>query len=283
MTDAVTHTGTDTRTDTRTDTVAAFLAEAADIDALVAGLDETGWRRDTPAAGWTIAHQIAHLAWTDETAVVAATDPTRFAEYLAAAGADPFGYVDRTAAEGAHAAPGDLLERWRCSRERLGGILAQADSRSRMPWFGPPMSPRSMATARLMETWAHGQDIADALGVRRTPTDRLRDIAHLGVRTRDYAYAVHGLPAPTAEFRIVLTSPSGQLWTWGPKEGPEGGPDGRHDGNPDAVTGSAEDFCLVVTQRRTPEETGLVATGAARDWLAIAQAFAGPPARTDRP
>ncbi len=250
-----------------TDTLAAVVAEAADLDALVAELDDAGWRRDTPAAGWSIAHQIAHLAWTDEVALVAVRDPAAFGAALAAAGADPHGFVDTAAAEGAQAAPADLLARWRAARAALGDALADTDPSAKLPWFGPPMSPRSMATARLMETWAHGQDVADALGVTRTPTERLRDIAHLGVRTRDFAYAVHSRPAPTAEFRIELTAPSGDLWTWGPEDAT------------DTVRGSAEEFCLVVTQRRPAEATGLVATGAARDWLAIAQAFAGPPGR----
>jgi uncharacterized protein (TIGR03084 family) len=123
-----------------------------------------------------------------------------------------------------------------------------------------------MATARLMETWAHGQDVADALSVRRVPTDRLRDVCHLGVRTRDFAFRINGLEPPAGEFRIELTAPSGETWSWGPEDAT-----GR-------VTGSAEDFCLVVAQRRDHQETSLVAEGpAAQQWLPIAQVFAGPP------
>jgi uncharacterized protein (TIGR03084 family) len=123
-----------------------------------------------------------------------------------------------------------------------------------------------MATARLMETWAHGQDVADALGVRREPTGRLRDIAHLGVRTRDFAYRINQLEPPADEFRVELTGPDGEDWAWGPA-----GADQR-------VAGPAEGFCLVVTQRRELGDVDLTVTGeeAAR-WLTIAQAFAGPP------
>ena len=67
-----------------------------------------------------------------------------------------------------------------------------------------------MATARFMETWAHGLDVADALGVRRQVTDRIRHVVHLGVRTRDFAFATHGADAPGSEFRVELTSPSGE-------------------------------------------------------------------------
>ncbi len=123
-----------------------------------------------------------------------------------------------------------------------------------------------MATARFMETWAHSLDVAEALGVTPEPTDRIRHVAHLGVRTRNYAYSVHSLEPPAEEFRIELRSPSGELWEWGPA------------GAAQSVRGSAYDFCLRVTQRRHRDDLDLVATGPDADqWLDIAQAFAGPP------
>lgn len=246
-------------------TVQSFLDECADLDRLVAGLGDDDWRRATPAAGWTIAHQIAHLAWTDEVALLAAVDPTGFASVVDAAAADPLGFVDARAAAGAEPPYAALLARWRAGRAALAEALRQAAADARLPWFGPGMSPRSMATARLMETWAHGQDVADALGVVREPTERLRDICHLGVRTRDFAYRINGIEPPGGEFRIELAAPGGQVWTWGP-------PDAR-----DRVTGPAEDFCLVVAQRRELADTRLVATGEAATWLTFAQVFAGAP------
>jgi uncharacterized protein (TIGR03084 family) len=128
------------------------------------------------------------------------------------------------------------------------------------------MSAASMATARLMETWAHGQDVHDALGVPREPSDRLRHVAHIGVRTRDFAYLVRDLPVPSEQFRVELTAPSGEVWTWGPADAAN------------RVRGPALDFCLLVTQRVHRSDTALVADGAdAEQWLGIAQAFAGPP------
>lgn len=251
------------------DTVSAFLDECTDLDALVADLDEPSWARDTPAQGWTIAHQIAHLAWTDEVALLAATAPEDFSAEVAAAGRNPTGHVDEQAAKGAAAPPAELLARWRTGRQRLGTALRATPTDVKLPWFGPPMSPRSMATARLMETWAHGQDVADALGVRREPTTRLRDICHLGVRTRDFAYVLNNEEPPSAPFRIELTAPGGEVWIWG-------------EGGVDSVTGTAEDFCLVVTQRRRAGDTGLVATGEAARWLTFAQAFAGAPTTVAR-
>ena len=123
-----------------------------------------------------------------------------------------------------------------------------------------------MATARLMETWAHGLDVADALGVRRPATARLRSVAHIGVRTRDFAFTVHGLTPPAEPFHVELSGPDGELWSWGPQDAAQ------------TVTGPAEDFCMLVTQRRAPRELDVVAVGPdAQKWLTIAQAFAGPP------
>lgn len=128
------------------------------------------------------------------------------------------------------------------------------------------MSTASMATARLMETWAHGLDVAEALGVTRAPTDRLRHIVRLGVRTRDFAFGVHGLTPPFEEFRVELVAPSGELWSYGPEDAPQ------------RVTGPALDFCLLATQRAHRADLALTAEGEGADrWLDIAQAFAGPP------
>jgi uncharacterized protein (TIGR03084 family) len=241
-------------------------AEAADLDALVAPLTPAGWAGPSAAPGWTIAHQIAHLAWTDDIATLAATDADAFAARLDEAVADGRldTFVDR-AAEQWRARP-DLLGVWRAGRAALAAALRAVPDGVRLPWFGPPMSPTSMATARLMETWAHGQDVADALGVTRPATGRLRHVAHLGVRTRDFAYRLRGLEPPAAEFRVELTGPAGEVWTWGPADAAQ------------RVSGPALDFCLLVTQRRHRADLALVAEGPdAHRWLEIAQAFAGPP------
>jgi uncharacterized protein (TIGR03084 family) len=240
--------------------------ETAELDALVAALPEDGWQQPTPAEGWTIAHQIAHLAWTDDIAALAATDAEAFAAALQAALAEFEGYVDRAADEWSRQPTTDLLTAWRDGRQRLVDALLAVPDGTKLPWFGPPMSATSMATARLMETWAHAQDIYDAVGVQRPPTDRLRHVAHIGVRTRDFAYVVRDRPAPADAFRIELVAPSGEIWTWGPEDALQ------------RVTGPALDFCLLVTQRRHRDDLALVAEGADADaWLDIAQAFAGPP------
>lgn len=240
--------------------------ESARLEALVVDLPEEGWRTPTPAPGWDVATQIAHLAWTDEAAYAAATDKERWDDLVLEALADPEHAVDRAALTGSIAAPAVLLERWHRARSRLAEALRNYPAEQRMPWYGPPMSPASMATARFMETWAHSLDVHAALGVEPEVTDRIRHVAHLGVRTRDWAFSVRGLEPPAEEFRIDLTAPSGDVWAWGPEAAPQ------------TVTGTAYDFCLLVTQRIHRDDTALVATGGeATTWLGIAQAFAGPP------
>lgn len=241
-------------------------AESDELDALVASLAEDRWRAPTPAAGWTIAHQIGHLLWTDRGALVSVTDPDAFAYVVKTALEDPVGFVNTAADELAAVPPAELLADWRSTRARLHDALLTVDGGRKLPWFGPPMSGPSMATARLMETWAHGLDVADALGVTRPATARLRSIAHIGVRTRDFAFVINELTPPSEPFRVELRAPDGSLWAWGPEAAAQ------------RVTGSAEDFCFLVTQRRPLGELDVTASGddAAR-WLPIAQAFAGPP------
>ena len=245
--------------------------ESASLDELVASrLDD--WARPTPAEGWTVAHQIAHLAWTDDAAALAATDQAGFAALVDRALVDPEGFVDseaetiaRTALDGPSGSAA-LLTAWRQGRARLLEALRAVPPGTRLPWFGPPMSAASMATARLMETWAHGQDVADAYGVERAPTERLRHVAHLAVRARGFAYSVHGEAAPDAEVFVALASPHGSEWTWGDPAAAQ------------RIEGPALDFCLLATRRRHRDDLHLVAVGPdAEHWLAIVQAFAGPP------
>jgi len=245
---------------------ADLAAESAVTRALVAGLDEHGWRTPTPAVGWDIADQIGHLAYFDEVAVRSAVQPDEFRAELAAAAADGSinadviadRYRDRTGAQ--------MLAWFDTARADLLETFTKLDPRQRLPWFGPPMSAASSLTARLMETWAHTQDIADALGVTREPTGRLRHVAHIGVGAQAYSYAVRGQTPPDTRVRVELTAPDGTLWTWGP------------DDATDRVTGTALDFCLLVTQRRNRDDLAVTAEGpAAQEWMTIAQAFAGPP------
>lgn len=248
------------------DLVEDLQAESAALDALVGSLPAEQWATPTPAPGWTVAHQIGHLLWTDRVALMSIRDETAFRALVESSQSTTDTFVDDAAAECATTLPAQLLADWRSTRDQLHAALrAVADGR-KLLWFGPPMSAPSMATARLMETWAHGLDVADALGIQLAPSARLKSIAHLGVRTRDFAFAVHGLTPPAEPFRVELVAPEGVRWVWGPKEATQ------------KVVGSALDFCCLVTQRRPLGELDVVATGPdAQKWLTIAQAFAGPP------
>lgn len=249
--------------------VADLADEQADLDLLVAALDEAGWALATPAPGWSVRDQIGHLAFFDDTALLAVTEPGRFsamAEEMtagAARGADPMAeHLER-----GRSMPGaQVLSWWRSARAELLGAVADLDAGARVPWYGPPMSAASFVSARLMETWAHGQDVADALGAWRPPTGRLRHVAQIGVRARLFSFLGRGLEPPGEPVRVELVGPSGERWCWGEQDAPE------------RVSGSALGFCLVVTQRRHLADTDLVVEGdGACRWMAIAQAFAGPP------
>jgi uncharacterized protein (TIGR03084 family) len=253
----------------RLETVLADLAVEGDrLEALVAPLAADGWRAPTPAEGWTVAHQVAHLAWTDEAAVAAATDPAAWDLLVQQALEHPDGFVDAEAARGAAAAGPVLLTRWRASRSALARTLRDLPEGRKLPWFGPPMSATSMATARFMETWAHARDVAAALGVALPREDSVRHVVHLGVRARGFAFANHGLTAPVEDIRVVLVLPSGAVVEHGPADAVQ------------TVRGPAYDFALLVTQRAHRDDLDLAASGPdAEQWLDIAQAFAGPSGR----
>lgn len=240
--------------------------EQEELDAIVAGLDEDGWNTMTPAEGWTIKDQIRHLAYFDDRARLAATDAEAFKAYLQTSLQDLESYLKHLESAGTDLSGAETLEWWRRERQALIEAIAPMDRKTRLPWYGPDMSVMSSATARLMETWAHGQDIADALGLTRQPTDRLRHVAHIGVRTFGWSYINRQMEVPDTPVRVELTGPSGDLWTWGPDQAEN------------SVRGPAEDFCLVVVQRRHLDDTGLIVSGEiAKQWMLLSQAYAGPP------
>jgi uncharacterized protein (TIGR03084 family) len=246
--------------------LADLKAEEDALDLLVSELDEPAWAAATPAAGWDVRDTIGHLAVSEDLAGLSTTDPDAFAVELARLVEDMLKGELELVGRARSTPPAGVLAWWREARTAtLAGLWAH-EAKDRLPWFAGPMSAMSFATARLMETWAHGQDVADALGVDRLPTPRLRHVAEIGVRTRGHAFRNRGLPEPAEPVYVALDAPGGtDRWTWG------------DDTAADRVTGSAVDFCLVVTQRRHPGDTSLRTEGdAAREWIAIAQAFAGP-------
>jgi uncharacterized protein (TIGR03084 family) len=247
-------------------------AESTELDVTLGGLTQEGWTLDTPAQGWTVADQVSHLAYFDDAATLTSVDSDRFridADELMAVEVDFASIV----AERYRSRSGDELLAWfREARRNLLATFGPVDPSARLPWYGRSMSAASMVTARLMETWAHGQDIADALHQTVDPSMRLRHIAHLGVLTFRFSFESRGLAVPSIPPYVALEAPDGSEWTWGDPT------------TPFSVSGQALDFCRVVTQRRSVEDTELVRIGApAEHWLHIAQAFAGPPTLGPRP
>ncbi len=248
------------------------------LDAIVVPLSIAEWDTPTPGGSWRIRDQIGHLAFFDEQGRLAAIDPAGFEAGRDSALADVDAFTCEAERLGRDLTGTELRSTWRTARtamvDALGG-LAEADPSARLPWYGPPMSLRSFVTARLMETWAHGQDVVDALGLgadARPVTDRLRHIAFLGCVTRGWSYSVRGATAPDAAVRVVLGLPSGAVFE-------NGAPDA-----PDVIAGPVLDFCLVVTQRRNVADTSLSVQGpAAEEWMTIAQCFAGGPTLPPEP
>jgi len=246
--------------------------EQQELDVVVANLDEAEWETMTPSKGWDIKEQIRHLAYFENRAKLAASNPEAFKQWFEEMLQNLNTMTTHMETKGKDLTTGGTLKWWREERRALLEVLAKMDRKKRLPWYGPALSAMSFATARLMETWAHGQDIVDALGIIRKPTNRLRHIAHLGVSTLGWSYANRKMEVPDTPVRVELTGPSGDMWSWGPEEAE------------DTVKGLAEDFCLVVVHRRHVADTNLIINGeTAQQWMSIAQAYAGPPTEGPKP
>lgn len=246
-----------------------LVAEQHALDLVVADLTDEQFATPTPSPRWTVTDQLGHLTFFDTSAALAIEDPEGFAEHRAEllnSFDDDLAVDEATLGKFREREPGAQLLTWRSARLDLEAAARQLTNDSRIEWYGPSMGSKSFLTARLMEVWAHGQDICDALGVEREPTDRIRHIAQLGVITRGWSYLVRGEQPPEGDVHVALTAASGEPWTWGPEDAT------------DVIAGPAHDFCLVVTQRRHVADTALSVVGdLAADWMSKAQAFAGTP------
>ncbi|MGH8925794.1 MAG: TIGR03084 family metal-binding protein [Acidimicrobiia bacterium] len=243
-----------------------LVAEQDDLDRLVAALSPEQWYLPTAAEPWSIRDTISHLAFFDERQTQAILDPEGFGrEVNQRLTGDYNEYMAIGLNHGRSLESAEVLEWWRTARaEELTALWGLAPE-EQLPWYGPPMKARSAATARLMETWAHGHDVAEALAVERRPTDRLFHIAELGVKTFSWSFLNRGLEVPTDRVRVELTGPAGNMQVW-------------NQDSDESISGPALDFCLVVAQRINYRDTDLNIEGPiARQWMDVAQIFAGPP------
>lgn len=242
-----------------------LVAETADLEALVADLGSPAWTTPTPAEGWNVKDQVGHLAYFDDRAHEAMTDTEAFVRHRDEVLSHP-DFAERVAAESRRYDGPETLAWFHRARVGLVATARSSDPSRRVPWYGPDMSIASSITARIMETWAHGQDVADALHVERVPTARLRHVAFIGARALPNSFQARGRPVPDEPVRVELRAPGGGEWVFGPE------------GAANTVRGPALDFCLAVTQRRHLDDLDLATDGqVAREWMSIAQAFAGPP------
>jgi uncharacterized protein (TIGR03084 family) len=241
-------------------------SETAVLEGILDGLADEQWSWPTPAPGWSVTDQVSHLAHSDEVALLSATDRAGFEALLVRENESVESRTERWAQEHRHLSPGELTEWFARVRGELIDTFRALDPSVRVPWYGPDMSAAAALTARIMETWAHGRDIADTVGAEWAPTPGLRQVAHLCVRAMPNSFRARGRPEPEAPVYVALSAADGETWEWGPLDAEN------------RVTGDAVELCLVATQRRHPDDTSLVAVGpVAVEWLTIAQAFAGPP------
>lgn len=242
-----------------------FLEECETLAAVLQDLPDSDWTRATQFKGWTVNDVIAHLYFWNRAADLSLTDPDGFASFIArvmpgmqAGGMRPVENAEISERGRA------LYAAWQAQYRDMAARWAQADPRARVKWAGPEMSVRSSITARQMETWAHGQEIFDLLGLERQDSDRIRNIVVLGVNTFGWSHKVQGLAVPDRVPRLRLTAPSGDIWRFG------------DEASPDLIEGPAVDFACVVTQTRNVADTALRITGpVAQRWMQTAQCFAG--------
>jgi uncharacterized protein (TIGR03084 family) len=252
-----------------------YLDECTLLYDLLLEADDAVWDRPTQFKGWTFTDVIGHLYLFDHAAKLTLQDPVAFEEFmrekqsLVLSGGS---LKDFSRAWHGKSRGRDLLLRWRESCQEVSRVYLGADPSRRVAWAGPAMSVRSCISARQMETWAHGQALFDALGRARLEQDRIKNIAIMGVNTFAWTFTNRGLPVPSVEPYVRLTSPSGAIWEWNERD------------EENRLEGTAVDFCRVVTQTRHVSDTGLRLLGdAAKRWMADAQCFAGPPERPPAP
>ena len=248
---------------------ADFKAEAEALHALLATMTEADWARPTLFKRWTSNDIVQHLHAGDlmAAASVAGENPFRTMRAdIQQARDNGLTRVEETRQRLGNPTGKRLLDIWYATMAGLCEKLSAMPPDSRLKWAGPDMGVRMFTTARQMETWAHGQAIYDLMGAPRGATDRLRNIAEIGVRTYGWTFVNRGREAPGPAPYVRLTGPSDGYWEWN-----DPAADNR-------VEGSALEFCQVVTQTRNAADTALQATGApAKAWMRLAQCFAGPP------
>jgi uncharacterized protein (TIGR03084 family) len=233
--------------------VVALAEQHAELAGILAGLDDSDWRRASPCEGWTVADVVLHLSQTDELAIGSVQH--RFDEALAVL-TDGVGFADSIDAGAAVmverdrvASSASIHERWRRGAEILDRLFVDADPHDRVTWVAGELSVRTLVTTRLAECWIHTGDVANALGREQAPTSRLRHVARLAWRTLPYAFARAGREMAGA-VAFELAGPDDEPWSFRPDTTPA-----------TVIEGDGMELCLVAARRVDPRATGLRATG----------------------
>lgn len=245
-------------------TLSAFINDGEQFASLIDDIDQDQWDTPTPAPGWSVKDQVGHVAFVFDIAALACTDAHAFKRQMSDVAKVGFEAAVQSALTKYTAGSGeDTRERWRAKFSTVERAISQVDTAT-VPWLVKPLPPQVLTMAGMLEMFAHGQDIADALSRDIERTDTLAHLVHFVARTRDFGYESHGLTPPDHDFRFDVTLPSGRALSVGP-------PDAV-----DVVTGPAEHLCLLASRRRHVQDLDVSATGSqAQEWLHIAQAYRG--------
>ena len=244
-----------------------FREEVDELHAFLQTLKPDDWKRETAFMGWSIWDVVAHLHYFDVVSLASLESEETFAperQAVIVAAGQGRTLQDLALERFASLDAKSLLAQWLSTAHILADAVGQLDPKQRVPWFGPDMGVRMFTTARYMETWAHAQEVYDLVGAARVYTDKIKNIATIGVKTFGWTFANRKLEIPDPPPCVRLVAPSGEIWEW------------NEPSETESVRGSAVDFCHVVTQGRNVADTKLEVTGpTATQWMSIAQCFAG--------
>lgn len=235
-----------------------LVAEQQFLDQSLQRIPIKNWDRVTPAKPWTVRDTISHLADFAELAADALVGGEKVQEWRTATDLDAL--RQRAIKKGRSMRPQDVIEWWRGGRARVVEPLSHMSEDDRVEWIEGSMSAKTFATFRLMETWAHGLDIYQALDIEVEDTARIRHVCWLGWKTLPYAFKAAGVDY--SPIRVEVIGPGYAKWTYGPAEAEN------------QIKGSASEWARVVVRRIPPKKARLKTSGElAQKALEVAQAY----------
>ena len=224
-----------------------LVAEQQFLDQFLQRIPLKDWDKKTRSVGWTIRDTISHLADSEELAASVMTGEADLTRYRSTPDLDSL--RQEAVDKGRKMRPQDVIEWWRGGRAKVVEPLSHMGPEHRLEWIAGSMSARTLATTRLMETWAHGLDIYEALGAEIEDTPRIRHICWLGWKSLPYAFKLAG--HDYVPIRVEVIGPGYVKWVYGP------------DDAENLIKGSAADWARLSVRRATVKDTRLKVTGEA--------------------